>query len=237
MHAFDFLMDQYQRIVFFDVETTGLDFKKDSVIELACISVQRPNTTLEFNWLIKHREPLPAIITKMTNITDELLRTKGVSRTEVVDSLLNDVLNGGRILLAAHNGNFDLNFLRAMIAKEGRSLNWDDVDAIDTLTILKDRKPYPHKLSDAIREYCLVDSVKNTHRAIDDARATMMVFEKMCEENADVAEYINLFGYNPKYGIRATNVLPGIRYVKQPYDSTIKLYQFGGGVEKHAKKT
>lgn len=150
---------------------------------------------------------------------------------------LDDMLNSGRVLLVAHNANFDLNFLRAMFAKEGKVLNWDTIDAIDTMTILKDRKPYPHKLSDAIAEYSLELYVHNTHRAIDDVKATMMVFEKMCEENADVVMYTNLFGYNPKYGIKQMDILPRIHYLEQPYNHSCKLYQLVECMEAYAKES
>ena len=74
-------------------------------------------------------------------------------------------------------------------------------DKLDLLTVYKDRRPFPHKLCSAIEAYGLSGKVVNSHRAIDDVLATVAVMEAMAQENDDLECYVNLFGYNPKYGI------------------------------------
>ncbi len=184
-----------------------------------------------YDWLIKIDRPLSPFITRLTNITNNLLAEKGVTRKIVVNYFSNEILNNEKSLFVAHNANFDLNFISAMFAKENKKLKWNNIDAIDTLTILKDRKPYPHKLSDAIQAYNLEKHAQNTHRAIDDTKATFLIFEKMCIENSDVKKYINLFGFNPKYGIKKQDMLPRIKYFRQIYNNAHKLYEYNGGYE------
>ena len=48
--------------------------------------------------------------------------------------------------------------------------------------------------------------------------------EAMAAESDDLAEYINLFGYNPKYGISGPKI-SSVRYVPQPYASSKKVYE------------
>ena len=45
--------------------------------------------------------------------------------------------------------------------------------------------------------------MQNSHRAIDDVLATVAVLQAMWEERDDLLRYINLFGYNARYGLEA----------------------------------
>ena len=87
---------------------------------------------------------------------------------------------------------------------------------MDSLTVFKDRRCYPHKLCNAISAYGLSDKVQNSHRAIDDVLALFEVLKAMDEERDDLTEYINVFGFNPKYGISGRQVR-GVRYAPQQF--------------------
>ena len=43
--------------------------------------------------------------------------------------------------------------------------------------------------------------MQNSHRAIDDVLALFEVLKAMDDEREDLGSYVNLFGYNPKYGV------------------------------------
>ncbi len=62
------------------------------------------------------------------------------------------------------------------------------------------------------------------HRAIDDAKATLELICTMGKEKDDLVRYINLFGYNPKYGVLGQKI-SSIKYVDQLYNSTKKIYE------------
>ena len=64
----------------------------------------------------------------------------------------------------------------------------------------------------------------NSHRAIDDVIATAAVMEKMAEEKEDLHRYINLFGYNSKYGLEGKPI-GSITYKSQDYDPPLPLYE------------
>ena len=87
----------------------------------------------------------------------------------------------------------------------------------------KDRRPYPHRLFNAIEAYGLTGQVVNSHRAIDDVIATVAVMEAMAAEKDDLECYVNLFGYNPKYGIEGKPI-GSVTYKPQPYNITNPLY-------------
>ena len=109
-------------------------------------------------------------------------------------------------VLVAHNAHFDLLFLAyAQIrAKKEHGLleeyeKFKDADYLDTLTIYRDRRRFPHKLENAIQEYGLSGKVENSHRAVDDCRALYEVTKRMWEEKADLDKYVNVFGFLKKY--------------------------------------
>jgi DNA polymerase-3 subunit epsilon len=97
-------------------------------------------------------------------------------------------------------------------------------DKLDLLTVYRDRRPFPHKLSSAIEAYRLTGSVVNSHRAIDDVLATVAVMEAMEKEKPDLLRYVNLFGYIPRFGIDGKPI-GSVTYKPQPYEATRPLYE------------
>ncbi len=63
-----------------------------------------------------------------------------------------------------------------------------------------------------------------TIRLIDDVRATVEVMKAMDAECADLDRYINLFGYNKKYGVSGSRI-SSVRYEPQGFENFVKLYE------------
>ena len=122
------------------------------------------------------------------------------------------LMQNGPTLMIAHNAQFDACFLRGLLRgqKVGR------IDWLDSLTVYKDRRAYPHKLANAIIAYDLTGKVQNSHRAIDDVLALFEVLKAMDDEREDLGSYVNLFGYNPKYGVSGRRIV-GVRYEPQSF--------------------
>ena len=156
-------------------------------------------------------ERLPENIVTLTGITDRLLETEGVQSGTAVSRFLK-LVKPGPVLMVAHNAQFDACFLRGLLRgqKVGR------IDWLDSLTVYKDRRAYPHKLANAIIAYDLTDKVQNSHRAIDDVLALFEVLKAMDDEREDLGSYVNLFGYNPKYGVSGRRIV-GVRYEPQSF--------------------
>ena len=64
----------------------------------------------------------------------------------------------------------------------------------------------------------------NSHRAGDDARATVALLEAMAMEKDDLMQYIDLFGTHPKYGMNGKKIA-SVTYRTQPYQRSIPLYE------------
>lgn len=229
-YALERLFDIYDSIVLIDTETTGFNYEYDRIIELSAIKLVCKNEKVIVEKQMDKLISLPqgmrisTKITEITGITNEELISNGFSSNAAFNELINLFANE-KTLLVAYNAQFDFNFLYKSLEREGLILDWQNMDLLDALTAFKDRRPYPHKLVNAICAYHLESHVNNTHRAIDDVVALAAVLEAMYEEYNDLDKYINLFGYNPKYGIQG-NLLPKVRYLPQPYNNSQKLYQF-----------
>ena len=54
------------------------------------------------------------------------------------------------------------------------------------------------------------------HLYIDDVLALFEVLKAMDDEREDLGSYVNLFGYNPKYGVSGRRIV-GVRYEPQSF--------------------
>ena len=80
------------------------------------------------------------------------------------------------------------------------------------------RKAYPHKLIDAVEHYDLEET--NFHRAIADTKALYEVYNAMKDERDDFKEYVNVFGYNPRYGVNGVR-FSFIEYKKHYFNNSM----------------
>lgn len=223
----DTIFAQFDALVVLDTETSGLNFRRDEIIEVGAVRLepggQDDAQTLSALVQLSPGRSLPPKITELTGITPEALQEQGEEKEDVCRRLA-QLLSGGRVLLAAYNAQFDLNFLYFFLLRAGCSQVLQTCRFLDVLTVYRDRRPYPHKLKDAITAYNLDDCAVNSHRAIDDAWATVRLLEAMETEQPDLLNYENLFGYHPRYGVSGQRIR-SIRYLPQSYTMDAKLYE------------
>ena len=225
--AFETLFEKYDRLVLFDTETTGLQYSRDEIIEFAAVVVERvdgvPTVTKEYDELVALMpgNSVPPKITELTGISTQDLRERGLPKPRVCRDIA-EMIQGNTLLLA-YNAHFDLSFLFYMLLRDGDPTILKGKDKLDLLTVYRDRHSYPHKLASAIDVYGLSGKVVNSHRAVDDVIATVAVMEEMEKEKDDLMCYVNLFGYNPKYGVEGKPI-GSVTYKAQPYNPKQPLY-------------
>ena len=228
MANFEKLFSRYDRLLLLDTETTGLIYSRDEIIEFAAVIVEPsengPIVTQEYDELVSLSPGgfVPPKIQQLTGITTADLQERGLSKTRVCRDIGEMV--GGNTLLLAYNAHFDLSFLFYMLLRDGDTAILKGKDKLDLLTVYRDRHSYPHRLCSAIEQYGLSGKVVNSHRAVDDVLATVAVMEEMEKEKDDLERYVNLFGYNPKYGIEGKPI-GSVTYKPQPYNPQRPLYE------------
>ena len=224
----DRLFEKYDKLFLFDTETTGLIYNRDEIIEFAAVVLEKVDgqvvVTAEYDELItlSPRGFVPPQIEALTGISNQDIRERGIPKTRVCCDIARMV--SGNTLLLAYNAHFDLSFLFYLLLRHGDPTILKGKDKLDLLTVYKDRRSYPHKLCHAIEAYGLSGKVVNSHRAVDDVLATVEVMKAMEAEKDDLCRYLNLFGYNPKYGISGKPI-GSITYKPQRFDPVAPLYE------------
>ena len=224
----DCLFSRYDQLVLFDTETTGLNYCRDEIIEFAAVVLKKHQgqvqVAAEYDELISLSPGgfVPAQIEALTGITNQDIRERGIAKTRLCRDISQMI--GCNTLLLAYNAHFDLSFLYYLLLNHGDPGILRGKDKLDLLTVYKDRHSYPHKLCNAIQVYSLEDKVVNSHRAVDDVLATVEVMKAMGQERDDLHCYINLFGYNPKYGISGKPI-GSVTYKSQRFDPVAPLYR------------
>ena len=228
MAHFEKLFAKYDRLVLLDTETTGLQFARDEIIEFAAVAVEPRNgeaaVVTEYDELVALNPGgfVPPKIQELTGITTQDLRERGLPKTRVCRDIA-EMIQGNTLLLA-YNAHFDLSFMFYLLLRSGDPQILKGKDKLDLLTVYRDRHSYPHRLCNAIDTYGLAGQVVNSHRAVDDVLATVAVMKAMEEEKDDLERYVNLFGFNPKYGVEGKPI-GSVSYKPQPYHPVCPLYE------------
>jgi DNA polymerase III subunit epsilon len=207
-------MLKHDKILIFDFETSGLSPNNSQIIEYGAILLERVGENYKVSkaveTLVMCGYPLPQKIIDITHITDEMLLRDGISEIEAFQQL--DAMIDEKTLLVAYNIQFDLGFLEALYKKfKDRHYTFQN-DILDVMAIYRDRHKYPHRLDNAVAHYGV--TLPNTHRALDDVKATLEVLKFMSLENSNLDHYVNKIGYNKKYGVSGPK-LPHVTYIPQ----------------------
>lgn len=224
----DTLFQKYDRLLLLDTETTGLNYSRDEIIQFSAVVLENRDGTVavaeQYDNLVTLSPGgfVPPKIQQLTGITDQDIRERGLPKTRVCQDIAR--LIEGNTLLLAYNAHFDLSFLYYLLLRHGDPAILKGKDKLDLLTVYRDRRPYPHRLSNAIEAYGLSGQVVNSHSAIDDVLATVAVMKEMVREKDDFLNYVNLFGYIPQFGVDGKRI-GSVQYKPQPYDPKAPLYQ------------
>lgn len=159
----------------FDIETTGLSNFTDKIIEIGAVKIRDGKIIDNYQKFVNPKEPLSDFTTELTGITNEMV----INEPEI-DEILPDFIDFCKdSILVAQNAEFDLGF----IIQKANELNIDFKPVyMDTLYISRAINPdlKNHKLNTLAINYKV--SLKNHHRAIDDATATGEIFIKMLDQ-------------------------------------------------------
>ena len=82
------------KVIFFDTETTGLDFRSDSIIELAMLTVEDGTKTDSYDEFIDIGRPISPKISKLTGITNDMIRNEGINEEKVAMDLRERLTEG-----------------------------------------------------------------------------------------------------------------------------------------------
>jgi len=158
--------------VVFDLETTGLNASKCSIIEIGAVKVKNSEIIDRFSEFVNPHVPIPYRITELTGIRDQDVRD-----AEDISMLLPAFKEFcGDAVLVAHNADFDTSCIKAECKRQ--EISWD-FTYMDTVPMSRYLLPELKKYKlDAVAKLLGV-VLENHHRAVDDAEATAGIFLKL----------------------------------------------------------
>ncbi len=167
-------MDEY---IVVDLEMTGLKVKEDKIIEIGALHIKEGKVLDTLHEMVNPNRQLTDKIKELTHITQQEV-DQGISQRQALDRWVDFA---GDLPILGHNVSFDYSFLKQLAINEGRLL---DHLCADTLKIA--RKCLPRLNSRSLDAMCQHYEIplKDHHRALEDARATYLIYEKMKEEFA-----------------------------------------------------
>lgn len=162
--------------VVIDVETTGLDSNTSEILELGAIHVIDHEIADTFSALVRPERPIPAQITSLTGITQDMVLVQGAALQPLLEQFWTFV---GKSPVVGHNLDFDLAFLKKASVRFGISM--PNVPIRDTLKLARRKlRDLPDHRLDTLAAHFGIEHTQQ-HRALPDCIATFRVYEKLNE--------------------------------------------------------
>lgn len=167
--------EKMEAYIAIDLETTGLDPKRDRMIEIGAVRVERGRVVEQFSSLVNPQRTLEPRITALTGITDEML----ASAPELSEVLSEVLAFCGEWPLLGHHVIFDYSFLKRAAVNAGQSFARSGVD-----TLKLARRFMPEQEKKNLSAACAFFGVgqKEAHRAVSDAISSHQLYQKLLEQ-------------------------------------------------------
>lgn len=194
------LINNAKEIVVYDTETTGLKPETDRILQFSAVRYSLPDFKEldKIDLYINCPFAVPAMITKLNGISDDLLKEKGINEVLAYRKIKEFFKDGD--LLSGYNIGFDERFLT-------RFFNLFDDDFgpythLDALPLARKMIPgesvmkfdekrgtvVPKYNLETVTGYYFPDNEVSFHSSIEDVKATAMVLKKLLE---DIHQYMN----------------------------------------------
>lgn len=159
-------------LIFIDLETTGFSFRQDDIIDIGCWSSKG-----SFNSLVIPTRLISRRITAITNITNQMVRSRGVTTRVACQTLWSYLHAQGPFVLVGHNIHlFDMPFLLRLFHRLGLLSVLNRLAChgiVDTLHIFKKKHKHEYTSNKLghLYEKIIGKKILSAHRAWNDAQA------------------------------------------------------------------
>jgi len=165
-------MSKKKRYAIIDIETTGGLSKRDRITEIGIVIHDGEEITEMYETLINPERSIPSNITRITGINDEMVRD-APKFYEVAKKIVEMTEDS---IFVAHNVRFDYGFIKHEFENLGYTFSKKQLCTVRlTKNVFPGLKSY--SLGSLIRHFGI--AVTSRHRALEDARATAIIFDKM----------------------------------------------------------
>lgn len=201
-----------KKYIVFDLETTGLDPRKNEIIEIGAVKVEDGNVIDTFSSFVKPKKGVKDAAREVNGITDEML-ADAPSINRILPEFKKFI---GSCTLIAHNAEFDCKFLYIACARFRMKFT---NRYIDTLEMAK--KAYPNMKDHKLSTLCNYFGIENetAHRALSDSQATQKVFSKLADITPPVTHAVkpikNVKMYDTRYSEETKNIIELIELINE----------------------
>ena len=235
-----------------DVETTGLDFSTDRVIEIGAVKFVGGKPGDEFSSFINPGRQVPQVITDLTGITNDDARTApsfGAMAGQLLDFI-------GNLPLCGHQITFDITFLNKELDRAGAKTLTGN--SLDTALLSRILSQSGIRFSLKSVSAALDITLDHAHRALHDAKASGEVAVQLIPRLADLpagvrqtmgaaapASFLktlifqSLGAARPRVNLRMRQALAPMEALAAPEEfsdideaAVKKIFSPGGGLEK-----
>lgn len=172
-------------LVFFDLETTGIDIVHDRIVEISMVKVMPNGDEIVKTRRINPGMPIPPESTAIHGITDDDVKDCPTFK-EIAKSLAAQI--EGCDLAGFNSNRFDIPMLAEEFLRAGVDVNLGRHKFVDVQTIF--HKKEQRNLTAAYKFYCQKD-LENAHSAEADTMATYEVLKAQLDRYPDLENDIN----------------------------------------------
>ncbi len=181
-----------RKVFWFDTETTGVDAKENSIIQLAALVEINGEVVAEKDWkmrpLVGRRVEAKALeVNRKTREEVEAYPSAEETFARIIaflDSHIDRYDKGDKFFAAGYNVDFDIEFLRALFLAMGHKyfgsyFHWPSIDVKGTVAEAWERLPHPMK-NCKLGTVCESVGIKlDAHDALNDIRATRELYMRL----------------------------------------------------------
>lgn len=196
-------------IVFFDLETTGVQIAKDRIVEISILKILPNGNKESRTWLVNPTIPIPAETTAIHGISNEKIANEPTFK-ELAPEIAKLISSCD---LAGYNSNrFDIPLLAEEFLRSGIEFNMDGRKAIDVQNIF--HKLEQRTLVAAYKFYCDKD-LTNAHSAEADTTATYEILLAQLNKYEEIENDINFLSEYSQIGDKFADMAGFIRFNKE----------------------
>lgn len=204
-------------LIFFDLETTGIDPAKDRIVELSMLKILPNGEEIEKTRRINPEIPIPQSSTDVHGITDEDVKNEPTFK-KIAKSVA-EFMEGCDIA-GFNSSRFDIPLLAEEFIRAGVDYDFSRRKMIDVQIIF--HKKEQRTLEAAYKFYC-DKTLENAHSALADTRATYEVLKAQLDKYPDLTNDIEVL--SSEFSSHGKNVDLAGRIILN--DEGIEVFNFG----------
>ncbi len=157
-----------------DVETTGLNYVEDRIVEIGLLKVFENTIKDEFRCFIQSDKCISAEFTELTGITEKMIEEQGIGEKDAFAKIQKFI---GDEIIVGYNVQFDVNFIQKLAERVGERIIVKRTKDILSIARRKLDDLENYRLETVASYFSL--EVSNLHRALSDCILTYGIYVKL----------------------------------------------------------